>query len=140
MSVSAQWRDYVVEQLSGLRGVTARSMFGGAGLYASGTIFGVLDNDQVFFKVDDRTRPAYVARGAGAWDPMPGHYPPSQGYYEVPADILDDRDELVAWAREAVAVGLRKAKTARKTKAARKTKTARKKTARRKTARGRTNA
>ena len=33
LSVSAEWRDYVLEQLSGLRGVSARSMFGGAGLY-----------------------------------------------------------------------------------------------------------
>lgn len=108
MSVSAEWRDYVLEQLSGLRGVSARSMFGGAGLYAEGAIFGLLDNDQAFFKVDDETRPLYQDRGARPWDPAPGYYKPSMGYFEVPADILDDREELVQWARRAVEVAHRK--------------------------------
>lgn len=108
LSVSAEWRDYVLEQLSGLRGVTARSMFGGAGLYHGGMIFGLIDNDQLFFKVDDTTRPMYQERGAKPWDPAPGHYQPSMGYFEVPADVLEDRDMLVQWAREATLVAQRK--------------------------------
>jgi DNA transformation protein len=119
MSVSDAYREYVLEQLGAIGGVTWRRMFGGVGLYAGGAFFAVLDDDQVFFKVDDATRPAFVARGAQPWAPVPGAKP-SRGYFELPADVLDDRDELAAWALRAVAVArsaaapqARKAKTAR---------------------------
>jgi DNA transformation protein len=113
VSLREGWRDYVLEQLAGVKGVSARSMFGGAGLYCGGAIFGVMDDDQVFFKVDDATRPLYVARGAKPWEPMPGREKPSRGYYEVPGDVLDDRDELCEWARRAIEVAGR-AKRAKK--------------------------
>jgi len=122
MSLKPEFREYVLEQLDGL-GVTARLMFGGAGLYAGGAIFGVMDDDQVFFKVDDETRPLYVARGAKAWDPMPGYEKPSPHYYEVPGEVLDDRDELREWARRSIEVGRRtKRKPSRKAKPAAKKK------------------
>jgi TfoX/Sxy family transcriptional regulator of competence genes len=38
-------------------------MFGGVGLYSGTSFFGVVDNDTLFFKVDDATRPKY--RNAG---------------------------------------------------------------------------
>jgi len=120
VSLSAEWRDYVLEQLAGVRGVTARTMFGGAGLYAGGAIFGVMDDDQVFFKVDDATRPDYVKKGAKPWDPIPGYEKPSPNYYEVPGDILDDREELAEWARKAIDVGVRTKKKPAKKKGARK--------------------
>jgi DNA transformation protein len=103
MAVSDAFRDYVVEQLAGLGAVTVRRMFGGAGLYHEGLFFGVLDDDQLFFRVDDATRPRYEAAGSGPFTPMPDREAPMRGYYEVPAALLDDRDELAAWARDAVA-------------------------------------
>ncbi len=109
MAVSDSFRDYVVEQLQGLGEVTVRRMFGGAGLYAGGVFFAVMDNDELYFKVDDATRPRYEAAGSGPFAPMPTEGP-MRGYYEVPADVLDDRDELAAWARDAVAIGRAAAK------------------------------
>ncbi len=103
MSVSTAFRDYVVEQLGGLGDVTARSMFGGAGLYHEAVFFAVMDDDQLFFKVDDATRPRYEAAGSGPFAPMAGEAP-MRGYYGVPAEVLEDRATLVEWARDAVAV------------------------------------
>lgn len=104
MAVSDAYRDYVLEQLGGLGPVTARRMFGGVGLYNRGLFFAVLDDDQVFFRVDDETRPAYEALGARPFSPMPDREQPMMGYFEVPAAVLDDRNDLVAWAGRAVAV------------------------------------
>jgi DNA transformation protein len=104
MAVSDTFRDYVLEQLAGLGAVSWRRMFGGVGLYAEGAFFAVMDNDQVFFKVDDATRPAYQALGARPFTPMPGRERPMMGYFEVPGSLLDDRDEVVRWARQAVGV------------------------------------
>lgn len=107
MAVTDAFRDYVVEQLAGLGRVTVKRMFGGAGVYHRGVFFAVLDDDQVFFKVDDATRPRYEAAGSGPFAPLPDREAPMRGYYEVPAAVLDDRDEIVAWAREALEVAVR---------------------------------
>jgi TfoX/Sxy family transcriptional regulator of competence genes len=66
--------------------------------------FAVLDNDQIFLKVNDATRPAYQALGAGPFDPMPDRSRPMTGYFELPAAVLEDREQAVTWARGAVAV------------------------------------
>src|SRR5690242_6172658 len=69
LAVSDGFRDFVLEQLRGLRGVTVRRMFGGAGLYKDGLIFAILDDDQVFFKVDDESRPQYQKAGSRGFQP-----------------------------------------------------------------------
>jgi DNA transformation protein len=120
LAVSDGFRDFVLEQLRGLRGVTVRRMFGGAGLYKDGLIFAVLDDDQVFFKVDDATRPGYQKAGSRPFQPVPGEAP-SKGYFEVPAAVLEDSSDAVKWAREAVAVSKSKAR-AKKTTRTRKAK------------------
>jgi len=105
MTVSQGFLDFVLEQLEGLKGVTSKRMFGGAGLYAGDVFFAVLDNDTLFFKVDEDTVGAYRKAGMPPFQPYPGRPETSFGYYQVPARVLEDADELVAWARRAVAVG-----------------------------------
>jgi DNA transformation protein len=108
-SVSSEYREYVLEQLEGLGGVTARAMFGGLGLYHGGRIFGIVFGDILYFKVDGSTRPEYEVRGMARFRPYPDRPVLSMGYYEVPADVLEDRDECPAWARKAVAAAAAKA-------------------------------
>lgn len=63
MAASSEYLQYVLEQLSGLGGVTARRMFGGAGLYQDQHFFGIITSDTLYFKVDDTNREDYEARG-----------------------------------------------------------------------------
>ena len=130
MSVSESYHQYVLEQLSRVRGVSSRRMFGGVALYTESAIFAILDNDQVFFRVDDDTRPEFKARGSAAWDPMPGREKPSQGYYELPAEVLDDRDLLTDWAGKAIVIAQARLAAKKKPtgKRGKKTKTVRRKT------------
>jgi len=106
MAVSDSFLEFVLEQLDGLSAVTARRMFGGVGLYAGETFFGLIADDTLYFKVDDASVAAYVAAGTGPFRPYPDQ-PDAvmKGYYGVPASVLEDRDELVTWARRAVAAG-----------------------------------
>lgn len=104
MAVSPSFLTYVLEQLASVRRVTSRRMFGGAGLYSDEIFFAVVDDDTVFFKVNDDTRPRYVERRMPPFAPIPGR-PPMRGYYQVPPAVLEDADEFAAWAREAVTVG-----------------------------------
>ena len=113
MPVTPNYRGYVLEQLSGLGPVVARPMFGGLGLYHDGIFFGLVDDDTLYFKVDDATRPAYEAAGSGPFRPSSDEGP-SMGYYEVPGEVLESRDELATWARRAVGVARRKASAKRR--------------------------
>ena len=104
MRVSGNVRDFVLDQLSGLSGLRSRSMFGGVGLYGGDVFFAVIDNDTLFFKVDGTLRERYTRRGMPPFAPIPGK-PPMLGYYQVPADVLEDAGALCRWAADSVAVG-----------------------------------
>jgi DNA transformation protein len=101
MATSPEFRAFIVEQLSRVRPVTARSMFGGAGLYADGLIFGLIAGDQVYFKVDDASRADYEAAGRGAFQPY-GDGRSMMSYYELPDGLLESPDELRLWMERAI--------------------------------------
>lgn len=103
MAVSESYLTYVLEQLQGVRGVVTKRMFGGVGIYSDGAFFAVVDNDTLFFKVDDGLRPKYRAAGMPAFSPLPGK-PAMEGYYQVPPGVLEDADELARWAK--LSIGL----------------------------------
>ena len=113
MAVSDSYREFVLEQLGRVRPVTARRMFGGVGLYADDAFFALLDNDTLFFKVDDTTRPEFEAAGMKPFQPFGEGTKPMNGYYEVPADVLERGERLAVWMRQAIDVAGRAA-TAKK--------------------------
>lgn len=96
----------MLDQLSGLPHVTARSMFGGVGLYSDGLFFGIIARDTLYLKVDDSSRASYEAEGMRPFRPYPDR-PGTMNYYEVPASVLESAPELARWAKEAVAVASR---------------------------------
>jgi DNA transformation protein len=93
MAVSESYRAYVLEQLQIIGPVTAKAMFGGIGLYRAGTFFGLMDDDALYFKVDDSTRGYFEDAGCQPFRPY-GEGSHSMQYYVVPADVLEDRSVL----------------------------------------------
>jgi DNA transformation protein len=106
MPISNDYVAYVIEQLNALGRVTSRRMFGGVGLYANGLFFAILDGDRLYFKTDDSNRGDYEARGSKPFCPFPDKPEMKMNYHDVPADLLDDAEELCRWAKKAVAVAL----------------------------------
>ena len=103
MSVTSSYLNYVVDQLASLRGVTAKRMFGGIGLYSDARFFGLIDDDVLFLRVDDRSRGDYLARDMPPFHPVRSKpEQTSANYYQVPGDVLDDAEELAVWARRAL--------------------------------------
>lgn len=113
MPFSSDYLQYVLEQLARLPRVTSRRMFGGVGLYSDGVFFGLIANDTVYFKVDDSTRERYVSRGCEPFRPYKDRPEVSMSYFQVPAGVLEDADELVPWARDAVRAAAASAETKR---------------------------
>ena len=100
MAFSTEFRDYLIEMLEPLGKVTARSMFGGAGVYLDGTIIGLIAGDALYFKVDDENRADYEGFGMGPFVPF-ADKPFPMSYWEVPADVLEDGEQLCGWAGKA---------------------------------------
>jgi len=114
MAVSAEFRAFVEDQIGRVAPVRSRRMFGGIGLYSGDRFFGIVDDDVLYFKVDDQTRPRYAKRRMRPFNPMGT---PMNGYWQVPADVLEDADELGAWVDEAIAVAGRSGNQARSRRA-----------------------
>jgi DNA transformation protein and related proteins len=111
MAVSREYLEYIIDQLNAFGSVDARRMFGGAGIYHDGVFFGLVADDNLYFKVDDGNRADYEAAGSGPFRPF-GTY--SMSFYEVPADVLEDSDDLKKWATKAVAAAMKRTPLTRK--------------------------
>jgi DNA transformation protein len=104
MTVTASFLAYVLEQLGQVPGLRSRRMFGGVGLYGDDLFFGLVDDDVLYLRVDDANRREHVARGCRPFRPFRDRPELSMSYYDVPADVLEDVDELARWARRSMQV------------------------------------
>ena len=105
MPVTPSFLTFVLDQLSGLSGVESRRMFGGVGLYYDGLFFGAIDDDMLYLRVDESTRPMYVERGSTPLRPVASKPDMvTEAYYQVPGEILDDPELMHAWSQRAIAV------------------------------------
>jgi DNA transformation protein len=93
--------EYVVDQLRRLGSVEAKAMFGAHGLYSGGVFFAIIADGRLYFKTDAASRREFEGRGMAAFRPNPKQT--LKTYYEVPVEVLEDDDELAAWAERALA-------------------------------------
>lgn len=102
VATSDSFTDFVQDQLQDLKSVRLRRMFGGYGLYFDTTFFGILHRERLYFKTDSDSRPQYRVHGMRAFRPSAKQT--LSHYYEVPPDVLEDAEELVRWAQQAISV------------------------------------
>jgi len=96
----------IVQQLQLLGRVSGKNMFGGVGLYRDGVFFGLTADERLFLRVNDETRPAYESMEMTCFQPWPDDKPGfmMRNYYEVPAHVQRQREELCGWASEAAKI------------------------------------
>jgi DNA transformation protein and related proteins len=107
MSVQPQYLAYILEQLAALGSLRSNRMFGGVGLYSRELFFGLIDDDTLFFKTNETNIAPYRDRKMPRFMPFPDRPEAVLGYHQVPADIIEDAEALVDWARRSVAVALK---------------------------------
>ena len=118
--MSREFCEHLIDQLSPWANVTVKSMFGGFGVYRAGQIFGIVDEDMLYFKVDDTNRPDYEAAGSEPFTyEAKGGKKNSLAYWIVKSEIMDDPEALSEWAEKAYQVGLRSTKNKSKKKSKR---------------------
>jgi len=98
-----------IQELFSVFGIVAvRRMFGGAGIYADGTMFGLVADGVIYLKADERNAPAFERENL-----PPFTYETKDGkrgvmsYRRMPERLYDDPDELATWARDALTAAQR---------------------------------
>jgi DNA transformation protein and related proteins len=100
MALSDDFLNYVLDQFAHWGAVTVRRMFGGAGLYREGRMFGLIADDVVYLKVDDLSRANFIKAGSAPFNPYPEQNRATVlSYYELPPEVLENRDLLAQWAQ-----------------------------------------
>ncbi len=94
------FKDFVLDQLQELDDVEARRMFGGFGLYQDETFFGIIHKDRLYFKVADSTVAQYRLRRMKPF--RPNAKQTLKSYFQVPVEVIEDANQLGAWAAQAV--------------------------------------
>lgn len=126
MAASEGFIELLKDALSGLGPVSVRRMFGGAGVYADGVMFALVADDTLYLKADDETKRAFEAEGLGPYG-YDGHGKRIDlPYWRAPERLLDDPEEMVAWARSALVVARRAATSRAKRRPAKAAKVVRK--------------
>ena len=117
MAVSQGYQDLILDLLHPLDPLPRR-MFSGVGLFYGGAMFGLLVRDTMYLRVDSATRPRFERAGSRPFSYLRGGQQVNlSAYYVVPDDLLDRQDELLQWARDAIATARRAAANARPAKA-----------------------
>ena len=97
MAVDKEYIDWVMELLSPVGDITNRAMFGGYGIFENGIMFALVSKEpSLYFKASESNIGFFEEAKSKRFKPMP--------YYEVPADILEDVDELSIWAKRSIEV------------------------------------
>lgn len=90
----------VVKELSALDGFAFRPMFGCVGMYAEGVFFGIICDDQLFFRANSKTLRRHLDHDCQPF--MFKDRQRSNSYYSVPDSVIKNRAEFLKWARDAV--------------------------------------
>lgn len=95
--------DYVIDTLSQFGQIRVKKMFGSYGLYKDNIFFAIISDDTLYFKISEIDKPLYEKHGC-----KPLCYTKKDGkpivlsYWEVPADIIENREKFALWVNRAV--------------------------------------
>jgi DNA transformation protein and related proteins len=112
MARQNEFVQHIIESLAAWASVTARSMFGGYGLYREDRMFALVAYDTLYFKVDEISRPEFEAAGLAPF--TYGENRVVMAYYHPPVTALDDPLELAGWAEKGWQAALRAATKAKR--------------------------
>ena len=119
-------RDFLIDLFSDFGPVTIRPMFSGFGISADGINFAMALRSGLYFRADDQTIPQFEAEGSKPFQYQQrksGKVVIVNSYWELPARLFDDSEELTGWAKAALAAAQRAALSKRPRRKAAKGKT-----------------
>ena len=112
MAARDSFIDFLRDQLAPLGAIAPRRMFGATGLFCEGVMFGVVAEDALYLRVDDHNRAAFKeAEGLPPLSYEKQGLTIDLSFWRAPDRLFDEPEELVGWARSALAAAHRVAGT-----------------------------
>ena len=108
MTASDTFGEFLHEQLAPLGQIAMRRMFGKTGVFCDGVMFGMVTEDTLYLRVDDHNRETF--KEAEAFPPLSYEKKGCTidlSFWRAPERLFDEPDELVTWARAALAAARR---------------------------------
>ena len=105
---------YVVDLMSSIGPVEAKSMFGGHGIYLEGLMFALVADSILYLKSDEETENDFKVKGLLAFTYNKKGKEYKMSYYQAPEEALEDGEEMNVWANKAYGAALRAAAKKRK--------------------------
>lgn len=109
-----EFTSYVVELMQSIGSVCAKNMFGGHGIFLEGLMFALVADGVLYLKVDNETEDEFKARGLEVFTYIKKGKEFKMSYYQAPEEVLEDIEEMNAWATKAYYTALRAASKKRK--------------------------
>jgi len=101
--VKSDFHDYLISDVfKDIAGITSCRMFGGFGFYRDSIFFALLFNDQLYFKVGVGNKKEYEDLGSQPFKYSKKNKEITLSFWEVPADILEDKEKIVEWVEKSV--------------------------------------
>ena len=108
MVASDGFAEFLRDQLAPLGRITIRRMFGKSGVFCDGVMLGVVNDDTLYFRVDNGNRELFKeAASAPPLNYAKGGQLIDLSFWRAPDRLLDEPDELLIWARAALAAARR---------------------------------
>jgi DNA transformation protein len=108
MVASASFSEFLREQLAPLGPIVLRRMFGKTGVFCSGVMLGMVADNDLYFRVDEGNKALFAE--AAAFPPLnyaKGGRDIDLAFWRVPERLFDEPEELVEWAKAALAAARR---------------------------------
>jgi DNA transformation protein and related proteins len=108
MVASETYADFLREQLAPLGRLSLRRMFGKTGVFCDGVMFAVVTENTLYLRVDDQNREIF--KEAESFPPLnyaKGGATIDLSFWRVPERLFDEPDQLITWARAALAAAHR---------------------------------
>jgi DNA transformation protein len=109
MAPKNEFVEYLLELLQPFGPVKAKAMFGGFGIYRHDLMFGLVANDSLYLKVDEKSRSEFESKGLSPFVYKMKGKEFSMSYYKAPDEALEDPEEMAQWAQKAYDAAVRAA-------------------------------
>ncbi len=110
----SEFVEYLKEVLGVIGPIRSRRMFGGHGVFHNDLMIGLVADDVLYLKGDEKSAEFFTAKGLGQFEYVKNEKTMKMSYYMAPEEIYDDPDEAERWATRAYDAAVRSKKPKKK--------------------------
>ena len=107
MKANPEYLNFVMDKLSPISNIRSRAMFGGYGIFYEGSMFALIAEDILYFKVNESNRDMYEKARSKP-------FPHGISYWEVPTEVIEENSKLFNWAN--ISIGIAQSATKKRRK------------------------